>query len=301
MLIQLEDVCYRYEAGESQRDALSGINLTLRAGECVGLIGPSGSGKSTLAQVLNGLLRPIRGRMLMDGKALDYRAASLRDLRRRVGLIMQLPEAQIFEATVFDEVAFAARQWGLPEWEMGERVNRALSGIGLESEAFMKRDPMKLSGGEARLVTIASLLVVEPDWLILDEPTLGLDYPHTQQIRSLVMRRKEMGRGTLLISHDLDLVSDLCPRVVVLRDGRVAFDGDSAALFREHDLKDEFDLESPLRWKIRRRLSDGVTGWRDEAVDLRAELAALSPAGRAEAERILRHFLAEQGQIEAAP
>jgi len=298
--IQLEDVGYRYDSGEWQRDALDGINLTLRSGECVGLIGPSGSGKSTLAQVLNGLLRPGRGRLLWDGKRLDYRPKSLRDLRRNVGLIMQMPEAQIFEATVFSEVAYAARQWGLPEAEIPDRVSRALAWVGLEMDAFRHRDPMKLSGGEARLVTIASLLVVDPDWLILDEPSLGLDYGHTQKIRLLVARRKEMGRGTLLISHDLDLVFELCSRVMALRDGRVVFDDDANELFRHHDLKDEFGLESPARWVIQRRLARGLTRWSHHGADLETGLAGLSPEERAQAEGILRQYLREQVQTEAA-
>ena len=300
MQIQLEDVGYCYDSGESQRDALYAIKLTLRRGECVGLIGPSGSGKSTLAQVLNGLLRPVSGRLLWDGKPLEYRPKSLRELRRYVGLIMQMPEAQIFEATVFNEVAYAARQWGLQEAEIPDRVSRALSWVGLEMDAFRHRDPMRLSGGEARLVTIASLLAVDPAWLILDEPTLGLDCRHTRKIRLLVMRRKEMGRGTLLISHDLDLVFDLCPRVIALRDGRLAFDGDADELFRHHDFKGEFGLESPARWEIRRRLVQGLTHWSQDRADLEAGLAGSSPEKCAQAEGILHQYLREQIQSEAA-
>ena len=300
MQIQLENVGYRYASGESQRDALDGISLTLHSGECVGLIGPSGSGKSTLAQLLNGLLRPVIGRLLCDGKPLDYGSRSLHNLRRHVGLIMQMPEAQIFEATVFHEVAYAARQRGLPEVELPDRVNRALAWVGLEMDVFGQRDPMRLSGGEARLVTIASLLVVDPDWLILDEPTLGLDFSHTKQIRLLAARRRQLGRGTLLISHDLDLIFDLCSRVIVLRDGRLAFDGEAGALFQHHDLKDEFGLESPARWEIQRRLAQGLATWSPDGAALEAGLEALSPVERAPAEEILRQYLREHTQSEAA-
>lgn len=256
MLIAAEKIFFRYESVPADDFALKDVSFALNSGECIALIGPSGSGKSTLAQLLNGLLRPDRGRLLVDGETLDYKPRSLRDLRRRIGLIFQLPEAQIFEQTVFDEVAFAARQWGFPDVEIRSRVQAALHMVGLDAPDFSSRNPLRLSGGEARLVTLASLLVVDPDWLILDEPTLGLDFQHTRCVISAIQRRREDGRGVLLITHDLDLALSQCPRAMVLNGGMLAFDGSTEVLLKNHNLKIEFGLEDPesLRiWKLLRQ------------------------------------------------
>ncbi len=254
MEIRLHDVSFRYRDVNSSRDALHDLHFVLSAGECVALIGPSGSGKSTLAQILNGLLRPIRGSVITDGVELTYRPEELKKLRERVGLVFQFPEAQIFEPTVFDEVAFAAKQSSDRSDHLTERVHLALTEVGLDSDQFDRRNPFRLSGGEARLVTIASLLVVDPDWLILDEPTLGLDSLHTQKIIALLRRRKERKRGTLLITHDLDLAAAECPRTLVLVGGILKYDGSTAALFEDHNLHDEFSLEDTERLRLWKKL-----------------------------------------------
>lgn len=247
MDILAEDLSFRYNDSKDAPLVLDGVGFALQHGECAALVGPSGSGKSTLAQLLNGLLSPTRGRLLFDD------APQMRELRRRVALVFQFPEAQIFEATVAEEVAFAARQQGVKETDIPGRVAAALWAVGLDPAAFLERNPLKLSGGEDRLVTIASLLVVEPDWLILDEPTLGLDYPHRQMIKALIQDRPA-GRGILLITHDLDLALEVCPRALALHQGRLAWDGPIRGLLLEQNAAAICGLANPESVRLWKRL-----------------------------------------------
>ncbi len=245
MEIRAEDIHFSYESALTGDFALQGVSFVLPPGECVALAGASGSGKSTLAQLLNGLLWPRRGRLLVQGWPVINKPAALRELRRQVALVFQFPEAQIFEQTVLDEVAFAARRQGVPESEIPALVENAIQAVGLNPEDFLGRNPLKLSGGEARLVTIASLLVVEPAWLILDEPTLGLDFLHTRHIRDIIKRRRAARRGTLLITHDLALALEICPRILVLQCGRLVYDGRTTDLFLQPELVKKCDLADP--------------------------------------------------------
>jgi len=253
MHLQAEQVSFHYD--DDGEPVLKDVSFELRGGECVALAGPSGSGKSTLAQLLNGLLSPTRGRLLAEGRPYPKDAAGLRDLRRRVGLVFQFPEAQIFEATVHDEVAFAARRQGVSEAEVPGRVEAALAAVGLDPEAFRPRNPLKLSGGEDRLITLASLLVVDPDWLILDEPTLGLDGAHTARVREMIRARQARGRGVVLITHDLELTLELCPRILALRRGELAWDGSPRELLVRPDLESAFGLAAPLTVVLWQRLA----------------------------------------------
>jgi energy-coupling factor transport system ATP-binding protein len=267
MEIRLHGVSFRYRDDHSNREVLQDLHFVLSPGECVALLGPSGSGKSTLAQILNGLLRPVQGSVFVDGIELTYKPEELKKLRERVGLVFQFPEAQIFEPTVYDEVAFAAKQSPNRSDQLTARVHQALTAVGLDPDRFDARNPFRLSGGEARLVTIASLLVVDPDWLILDEPTLGLDCFHTQKIIALLRRRREHLRGTLLITHDLDLAAAECPRVLVLVGGVLKYDGSSTELFANHDLHGEFCLEDSDLMRLWKKLRSHFS-----------EIGALPPA-----------------------
>ncbi len=265
MNIQVDKLCFRYNQIEPPVAALDQVSFSLQTGECVALVGPSGSGKSTLAQHLNGLLKPDSGSIRIDGKLLGWSARELRDLRRRVGLVFQFPEAQIFEGDVFSEVAFAAYQWGIPREEIRGKVERALHSVGLEAESFYDRNPLKLSGGETRLISIASLLVVDPDWLILDEPTLGLDFAHWQCIRDLILQRLKASRSVLLITHDLNLVLQVCPRILVLDQGRIKYDGDSFQLLISNDLCEKLDLIRPDVVRLWEALKSSLVNGADRA------------------------------------
>lgn len=243
--IRIENLSFRYDHYSGSTPVLRDLNVSIRSGECLALVGPSGSGKSTLAQHLNGLLKPDSGYIWIDGKLLRWTTSELKALRRRVGLVFQFPESQIFEGSVFDEVAFAARQWGLPPEAIPDRVKSALAAVGLDYSEFKARNPLKLSGGEARLISIASLLVVDPDWLVLDEPTLGLDFAHWRHIRNLIFDRKASGKGVMLITHDLDLALHVCPRTLILKEGRLRYDGPTEELLISHDISAEYELASP--------------------------------------------------------
>ena len=265
MDIRVEKLFFQYDQEEEALPALQDVSFSLRSGECVALLGPSGSGKSTLAQHLNGLLKPDRGHIWVDGRLLRWSPSELKALRRRVGLVFQFPEAQIFEASVFAEVAFAARQWGIPAEEIPGRVEKALAAVGLDAEGFGDRNPLKLSGGEARLISVASLLVVDPDWLILDEPTLGLDLAHWRCIRDLIEQRTKASRSVLLITHDFNLVLQACPRTLVINEGRITYDGPTSDLLINYDLGVEFGLAPPeviVLWNALKTASEqlGETG-----------------------------------------
>jgi energy-coupling factor transport system ATP-binding protein len=260
--IRVENLSFKYDHYGSITPVLHDVSVSIRSGECLALVGPSGSGKSTLAQHLNGLLKPDSGHIWINGKPLRWTASELKALRRQVGLVFQFPESQIFEGSVFDEVAFAARQWGLPPEDIPDRVTSAMAAIGLDSAEFKERNPLKLSGGEARLISIASLLVVDPEWLVLDEPTLGLDFAHWRHIQRLILDRKASDKGVMLITHDLDLALQVCPRTLILREGRLCYDGSTEELLVKHDISEEFELASPEivnLWKA-------LMLWADEAV-----------------------------------
>jgi energy-coupling factor transport system ATP-binding protein len=232
--------------------------------------------------------------LLIDGRPQGYKPAPLRELRRRVGLVFQLPEAQIFEPTVFEEVAFAGRQWGIPESEIPQRVNQALRSVGLDPESFLLRNPARISGGEARLLTIASLLVADPDWLILDEPTLGLDYHHVLKVRALMAARQQENRGVLLITHDLELAYQVCAAVIVLNEGRIAYQGPVESLFLQHDLKGEFGLTLPSRFEILKKLKAAMPDEEIGAAELGTAWPNLTSAQKAKMQQVLFNYLAKR-------
>ncbi|TCJ18268.1 energy-coupling factor transporter ATPase [Rubrobacter taiwanensis] len=218
MRLELEDVHHVYAPGTRfEVPALRGVSLAVEPGEVLAVVGGTGSGKSTLAQHLNLLLKPTRGRLLVDGE--DARGMKLGELRRRVGLVFQFPEAQLFESSVRRDVAFAPRRLGLGEDAVGERVRQALAE--LEISHLADRSPFSLSGGERRRAAIAGVLAMDPEVLVLDEPTAGLDPFARAELLGLVRRFRERGRSVVLISHDLDEVAEVADRVCVLERGRV--------------------------------------------------------------------------------
>jgi energy-coupling factor transport system ATP-binding protein len=245
-VIELQEVCYTYQSDTGVAPpALDGVTLSIDSGSFIALVGPNGSGKSTLMQHLNGLLMPDSGNVLIDGLDLTTKDTDLKSIRQQVGLIFQFPEAQLFEETVYDDVAFGPRNLGISEDEVKDRVGRALEQVRIDPDVFASRVPFTLSGGEKRRVAIAGILAMHPRFLVLDEPTAGLDAEGIHQIEDILLRFQETGGTTILVSHDMDLVARLAERVVVLDCGRIIADESPYTLFLKKDLLSSIRLQPP--------------------------------------------------------
>jgi energy-coupling factor transporter ATPase len=246
-VIEVHDLWHWYLRGTPLESvALQGTSFALAAGEVVGIMGHTGSGKSTLVQHFNGLLRPHRGSVRVFGSDLGDKHVDPRPLRRRVGLVFQFPEQQLFDPTVADDVAFGPRKVGCDRAEVRRRVTAAMSAVGLPFEAFKDRYTFGLSGGEMRKVALAGVLALEPEVLVLDEPTAGLD-PRARRDLLNVLRGLHDERGTALVfvSHNMDEVAELVTRVDVLADGRTVLSGPVREVFRQERRLRELGLGVP--------------------------------------------------------
>jgi len=247
VLIRVEDLTYTYAPGTPlERVALRGVSVEIGPGERVGILGRTGSGKSTLVQHLAGLLEPTAGRVWLNDVAAHERTAATRARRRRVGLAFQYPEDQIFERTVFREVAFGPRNLGLEEAGIVTRVRWALEMVGLDPAEMEERVPFTLSGGEMRRVALASILALRPEVLILDEPTAGLDPRGRRELLARVRDwQEETGLTLILVSHDLDELARVAERVMVLEAGRVVADGPARRVLSDGQLLRTAGLDVP--------------------------------------------------------
>lgn len=231
-ILEAENVSYVYSGGlPTQTTAVDDVSLAIEAGEFIGVIGHTGSGKSTLVQHFNGLLRPTSGRVLLHGRDIWAQPKKIREVRFQVGLVFQYPEHQLFEETVRRDIAFGPRNMGLSEEEIDVRVRRAAAFVGLREE-LLEQSPFELSGGEKRRVAVAGVMAMQPQVLILDEPTAGLD-PHGQDMLLGQIReyQRESGATVLLVSHRMEDVARVADRVLVMNDGRVAMFDETAAVF----------------------------------------------------------------------
>ncbi len=236
--LEVANLRFRYPDGS---EALQGINFTIAENECVGLIGPNGAGKSTLMLHLNGILpEHLDGAANISVRGEPLTAASLPRVRRTVGLVFQDPDDQLFCPTVFEDVAFGPQQLGMQKAEVAGRVQRSLAQVGLDG--FEKRSPHHLSGGEKRRVCIAGVLACEPSILVLDEPTCDLDPRGKRECKALL---RKIQATKIIASHDLELVVELCSRVIVLDQGRVVADGPTVPLLSDEKLMLAHGLERP--------------------------------------------------------
>lgn len=227
MSIKMEKVTYIYQPGTPwQKTALCDMSLSIKKGDCVGIMGRAGSGKSTLLQVLNGLLKPQAGRVVIDGVDIkDLSPDKKALLRRKVGLVFQFPEEQFFSPTIYEEIAFGLRSAGLENEEIEARVRNSLQKVGLDYEAFKDRFPYTLSSGEKRRLGLAIVLALHPDYLLLDEPTAALDFEGREKIHAIIKEVNQQENTTVIIvAHHLEHLVNVCNRIIILEAGRIAMD-----------------------------------------------------------------------------
>lgn len=239
MSIELQNISYTYMPGTPYcREALRGVSLTIEPGEFIGIIGHTGSGKSTLVQHLNGLLRPTAGSVKLNGVEMHARKQSLKLVRQKVGMVFQYPEHQLFEETVFDDVAFGPRNLGLSNDEVQQRVESALECVGLNVAEMSKRSPFRLSGGQMRRVAIAGVIALRPEYLVLDEPSAGLDPCGRDEIYAQILQLyRSSGMAVVLVTHNMEDVARMAKRLLVMDHGRIRFDGPPVDLFHDETIQ----------------------------------------------------------------
>ena len=238
-MIKLNDVSYTYMGGGPfEKAAVMNIDATLNTGDFIGLMGHTGSGKSTLIQMISGLIKPTSGSIEIDGRTLHQKGCDMKKMRFKTGLVMQYPEYQLFEETVFRDIAFGPTNMGLSKAEVKRRVESAASLVGLD-EKILEKSPFELSGGQKRRVAIAGVLAMEPQILILDEPTAGLDPKGRDEILSKIREmHKKLGITVILVSHSMEDLANLTDRIMVLNHGRLSmFDKTSEIFKRTEELK----------------------------------------------------------------
>ncbi len=247
MIIKIENLSYIYNLGTPfETKALDNINLEIEEGEFIGLIGHTGSGKSTLIQHLNGLIKPTKGKIIIDGVNITSKDADLKKVRQKVGLVFQYPEHQLFEETIYSDIAFGPKNLGLTEDEVEKRVKRAMEFSGLEFEKFKDRSPFELSGGQMRRVAVAGVLAMKPKVLILDEPTAGLDPRGRDEILGEIQELyKKQNITIILVSHSMEDIAKLVNRIIVMHQGKVEMDGDPKEVFKHSEQLESIGLDIP--------------------------------------------------------
>ena len=283
MPIEIKDLSHVYMQGSPLAStAIHDVNAVINDGEFIGMIGHTGSGKSTLVQHLNGLLKPTSGTVIVNGHDLMDKKTSLRDIRKHVGLVFQYPEYQLFEETVEKDIGFGPRNLGLAEDEINERVKEAAKLVGLDDKQLQK-SPFELSGGQKRRCAIAGVLAMQPDILILDEPTAGLD-PHGREEMINLLRRlhKQQGNTMVMVSHSMTDVARLCDRILVMNKGELAMSGAPDEVFKHGTELEAMGLGLPDGAQLARALREkgfdlpeGI--WRTE--DLAREIARALKGG----------------------
>ena len=245
-LLRLQNLTHIYNAGSVfEKAALDNVSLTINKGEMVAIIGHTGSGKSTLIQHLNALLKPTSGHVLLDGEDIHADKAKLKGIRQRVGLVFQYPEHQLFEPTIYKDVSFGPTKMDLPKEEIDKRVRNALSTVGID-ESLYEKSPFELSGGQKRRVAIAGVLAMQPEILVLDEPTAGLDPAGKDEILSQIKQmHQQLGITVILVSHSMDDVARLSDKIFVMNNSKLLFEGTPAEVFSQGDMLKSIGLDVP--------------------------------------------------------
>ena len=246
MPVEAKNLTHVYSADSPfEANALVDVNFTINDGEFIGIIGHTGSGKSTLIQHLNGLLKPTGGTVIVDGLDLTNKNTKMKDVRRRIGLVFQYPEYQLFEETVEKDIAFGPKNLGLSDEETEERVRDAMRLVELDHAQFAGKSPFELSGGQKRRVAIAGVLAMQPNILILDEPTAGLDPYGRDQILELIENWHKLGKTILMVSHSMDDVAKFADRIFVMNHGRLEMQGTPNEVFAQEERLKAIGLDVP--------------------------------------------------------
>ena len=250
-ILRVENLTHTYSAGTPfQRNAVEQMNIEVMPGEFLGIIGHTGSGKSTLIQHLNGLLKPTEGHVYLEGKDIWAEPKKIRQVRFQVGLVFQYPEYQLFEETVYKDIAFGPGNMGLNKTEIDRRVREAAAFVGLD-EALLDKSPFELSGGQKRRVAIAGVIAMEPKVLILDEPTAGLDPVGREMIlRQIRNYHKERGTTVVLVSHSMEEIAQNVDRIVVLKGAKNYMDGTPREVFARAEELEAVGLDVPQVTKV---------------------------------------------------
>jgi len=266
MKIKIEDLSYIYNEGTPfEKKALNNINIEIKEKEFIGLIGHTGSGKSTFVQHLNGLIRPTKGKIYIDDLDITEPKLNLKEVRQKVGLVFQYPEYQLFEETIYKDIAFGPENLGLNAEEVKDRVKKAMDLVGLDYETMKDRSPFELSGGQKRRVAIAGVLAMRPKVLVLDEPTAGLDPHGRDEILEQVERLyKEGDISIVLVSHSMEDIAKLASRVIVFSRGEIKFDGRTREVFKHSKELEELNLGVPQITKFMQVLKSQGKDVRDD-------------------------------------
>ncbi|MEA5145856.1 MAG: energy-coupling factor transporter ATPase, partial [Candidatus Limiplasma sp.] len=256
MPINVEGLTHTYLPGSPfSATAIHDLNLTIEDGEFIGVLGHTGSGKTTFVQHLNGLLKPTEGRVVVDGLDITQKGVPLLEVRKKVGLVFQYPEYQLFEETVAKDVAFGPKNMGLDKTEIDRRVRWAIAQVGLVYDEIAESSPFELSGGQMRRVAIAGVLAMQPKTLILDEPTAGLD-PHGRRAILGMIRRlhAETGMTVIMVSHSMDDIATLATRLIVMSKGELVMTGTPRQVFMQRDVLKSIGLGVPQGAELCHRL-----------------------------------------------
>lgn len=256
-ILQVQQLCHVYSAGTPfEHTALEKIDLCLNRGEFIGVIGHTGSGKSTLIQHFNGLLKPTSGRVLLDGKDIWSDAKTTRQARFRVGMVFQYPEYQLFEETVYKDIAFGPRNMGLDDAEVRRRVLEAAGFVGIPADQ-LEKSPFALSGGQKRRVAIAGVIAMEPEVLVLDEPTAGLDPVGRAEILENIQNyRKAKNAAVIMVCHSMSEVAGMADRLLVMDHSHLVMDGSPAQVFSEAETLVRLGLDIPAVTRVFLRLRE---------------------------------------------
>lgn len=245
MNIKFENVCFSYNQGIDSPEVLRNISFELSKSEIVGIVGPTGSGKTTLIELAAGFHKPVSGRILYDG--VDFlKDGSIRaELYKKISVVFQFPEKQLFADTVFEDVSFAPRNQGVPDERLEEITKNSLRLVGLDYDRISGKSPFNLSGGEQRRVAIAGILATNPEIVFMDEPTAAVDYKGFECIKKAVDSLHHQGKTVVIVTHDVEIITTLATRIIALKNSSILYDGSINGFFDNEELVSSSNLEFP--------------------------------------------------------